>query len=181
MRSPLAAPGPAAEADVGANVASTPQDVRVVIYDQEYHMRAELDPEYIRGLAEFVDGKMRSIAARTRTVDSLRTAILAALNIADEPNTKPSRNRLIGRSTHVPKCWIRFSLCSPGLHIQAIERSAQEHGPCKGIERTRILGLRSPACEVGEWPHGYLNQHRFNGSLTRLPGELDSRHAGMKA
>ena len=84
MRSPLAAPGPAAEADVGANVASTPQDVRVVIYDQEYHMRAELDPEYIRGLAEFVDGKMTSIAARTRTVDSLRTAILAALNIADE-------------------------------------------------------------------------------------------------
>jgi len=47
-------------------------------------MRGELDPEYIRGLAQFVDGKMRSIAARTRTVDSLRTAILAALNIADE-------------------------------------------------------------------------------------------------
>ena len=84
MRSLLACRGRQAEADVGAKVASTPQDVRVVIYDQEYHMRAELDPEYIRGLAEFVDGKMRSIAARTRTVDSLRTAILAALNIADE-------------------------------------------------------------------------------------------------
>jgi cell division protein ZapA len=65
-------------------VATTAEGVRVVIYDQEYHMRGELDPEYIRGLAEFVDGKMRSIAARTRTVDSLRTAILAALNIADE-------------------------------------------------------------------------------------------------
>lgn len=63
---------------------TTPDGVRVVIYDQEYHMRGELDPEYIRGLAQFVDGKMRSIAARTRTVDSLRTAILAALNIADE-------------------------------------------------------------------------------------------------
>ncbi len=65
-------------------MATTLDGVRVVIYDQEYHMRGELDPEYIRGLAEFVDGKMRSIAARTRTVDSLRTAILAALNIADE-------------------------------------------------------------------------------------------------
>jgi cell division protein ZapA len=65
-------------------VATIPDGVRVVIYDQEYHMRGELDPEYIRGLAQFVDGKMRSIAARTRTVDSLRTAILAALNIADE-------------------------------------------------------------------------------------------------
>lgn len=69
---------------LGATVATIPEGIRVVIYDQEYHMRGELDPEYIRGLAQFVDGKMRSIAARTRTVDSLRTAILAALNIADE-------------------------------------------------------------------------------------------------
>ena len=70
--------------EVGAKVATTPDGIRVVIYDQEYNMRGELDPEYIRGLAQFVDGKMRSIASRTRTVDSLRTAILAALNIADE-------------------------------------------------------------------------------------------------
>lgn len=47
-------------------------------------MRGDLDPEYIRNLAQFVDDKMRSIASRTQTVDSLRTAILAALNIADE-------------------------------------------------------------------------------------------------
>ncbi len=47
-------------------------------------MRGQLDPEYIRKLAQFVDAKMRSIAARTQTVDSLRAAILAALNIADE-------------------------------------------------------------------------------------------------
>lgn len=47
-------------------------------------MRGDLDPEYIQRLARFVDERMRSIAARTRTVDSLRTAVLAALNIADE-------------------------------------------------------------------------------------------------
>lgn len=58
--------------------------IRVTIYDQEYNMRGHLDPDYIRRLAEFVDGKMRSVAARTQTVDSLRTAVLAALNIADE-------------------------------------------------------------------------------------------------
>lgn len=58
--------------------------IRVTIYDQEYKMRGHLDPDYIRRLAEFVDGKMRSVAARTQTVDSLRTAVLAALNIADE-------------------------------------------------------------------------------------------------
>lgn len=47
-------------------------------------MRGQLDPEYIRMLARFVDEKMRVIAARTQNVDSLRTAVLAALNIADD-------------------------------------------------------------------------------------------------
>jgi cell division protein ZapA len=66
-------------------LATSPQNgISVTIYDQEYRMRGQLDPEYIRMLARFVDEKMRSIATRTHTVDSLRTAILAALNIADE-------------------------------------------------------------------------------------------------
>ncbi len=66
-------------------VTKTPPDgVRVMIYDQEYHMRGALDPEYIQKLARYLDAKMRSIAGKTRTVDSLRVAVLAALNIADE-------------------------------------------------------------------------------------------------
>jgi len=65
-------------------VTKPPDGIRVEIYDQEYHMRGELDAEYIQRLAQFLDGKMRSIAERTRTVDSLRVAVLAALNIADE-------------------------------------------------------------------------------------------------
>ena len=66
-------------------MATSSQDgIRVYIYDQEYNMRGQLDPEYIRMLAKFVDEKMRSIAVRTQAVDSLRAAILAALNIADD-------------------------------------------------------------------------------------------------
>ncbi len=65
-------------------MAGTHDGIRVEIYDQEYHMKEALDPEYIRKLARFLDAKMRSIAERTHTVDSLRVAILAALNIADE-------------------------------------------------------------------------------------------------
>lgn len=57
--------------------------VRVEIYDQVYNLRGT-DAEYILKLAEFVDGKMRSVAEQTSTVDSLRLAVLAALNIADE-------------------------------------------------------------------------------------------------
>jgi len=57
--------------------------VRVEIFDQAYNLRGS-DPDYIIKLAEFVDGKMRAVADATSTVDSLRLAVLAALNIADE-------------------------------------------------------------------------------------------------
>lgn len=65
-------------------MAKDAEGIRVVIYDQEYFVRGDLDEEYIQKLAKYLDAKMRAIAGRTRTVDSLRVAVLAALNIADE-------------------------------------------------------------------------------------------------
>jgi cell division protein ZapA len=65
-------------------VAKEPQGIRVIIYDQEYFMRGDLNQEYIQKLAKYLDTKMRSIAERTRTVDTLRVAMLAALNVVDE-------------------------------------------------------------------------------------------------
>ena len=58
--------------------------IRVEIYDQAYHIRGELEEKYVHELARFVDRKMRDVAEATRTVDSLRVAVLAALNVADE-------------------------------------------------------------------------------------------------
>jgi cell division protein ZapA len=55
----------------------------VTIYDQAYHLTGQ-DPAHIHRLAEQVDAKMRAVAAQGRTVDSLRVAVLAALNLADE-------------------------------------------------------------------------------------------------
>lgn len=57
--------------------------VRVEIYDQTYQLRGS-DAEYIGKLADYVDTKMRIISQSATTVDSLRVAVLAALNIADE-------------------------------------------------------------------------------------------------
>jgi len=57
--------------------------VRVEIFDQSYNLRGS-DPEYIQNLASYVDARMRQIAEQTATIDSLRLAVLAALNIADE-------------------------------------------------------------------------------------------------
>lgn len=60
-----------------------PTYVTVKIYDQTYHLSGQ-NAEHIRGLAELVDARMRAVAAQGRTVDSLRVAVLAALNLADE-------------------------------------------------------------------------------------------------
>jgi len=57
--------------------------IRVEIYDQAYNLRGT-DADYIRKLGEYVDLKMRAVSEQTATVDSLRVAVLAALNIADE-------------------------------------------------------------------------------------------------
>jgi len=65
-------------------MAKEAQSIRVVIYDQTYFMRGDLNEEYIQKLAQYLDTKMRAIAERTRTVDTLRVAMLAALNVADE-------------------------------------------------------------------------------------------------
>ena len=57
--------------------------VVVEIYDQVYQLRGT-DADHIQRLASMVDAKMRAVSAHGATVDSLRVAVLAALNIADE-------------------------------------------------------------------------------------------------
>ena len=58
--------------------------VPVEIHGQRYPVRSGLDPEYVARLAAYVDQKIRAAADSTPTGDSLRLAVLAALNIADE-------------------------------------------------------------------------------------------------
>ena len=60
------------------------QSHKVVIYNQTYTLRSTHDSEYIQELAEHVNKRMNEIARATMTVDSLRVAILAAIQIADE-------------------------------------------------------------------------------------------------
>ena len=74
------------------------QAVSVDIYDQIYNLRGT-DPAYIEQLAQIVDAKMRAVSALGNTVDSLRVAVLAALNIADELLT--ARQRLDSLSGNI--------------------------------------------------------------------------------
>jgi cell division protein ZapA len=73
--------------------------VTVQIYDQTYHLSGQ-DAEHIRQLAAQVDAKMRAVAAQGRTVDSLRVAVLAALNLADELSQRsaPAPSTRVGQA-----------------------------------------------------------------------------------
>jgi len=58
--------------------------VHVEIFGQTYAVKAGSDPAYVERLARFVDEEMKDVSRSSGAVDSLRVAVLAALNLADE-------------------------------------------------------------------------------------------------
>ena len=58
--------------------------IHVEIHGQQYPIRSALDPAYVAELAAYVDLKMRAAAQETAAGDTLKIAVLAAINIADE-------------------------------------------------------------------------------------------------
>jgi len=55
----------------------------VEIFGETYHVRGSDRKEYLQGLADLVDRKMREVAEHVKG-DTARIAILAALNLAEE-------------------------------------------------------------------------------------------------
>jgi len=59
--------------------------VQISIFGQEYSVKAPADPNYIKKIGEYLDGKMREVQSGfSTTQSSTRIAILAAMNITDE-------------------------------------------------------------------------------------------------
>lgn len=58
--------------------------VQVEIFGQTYSVKAGNDPGYVEKLAAYVDEEMKDVSRASGAVDSLRVAVLAALNLADE-------------------------------------------------------------------------------------------------
>ena len=65
-------------------MADKPNLVHVEIFGQTYAVRAGTDPGYVERLAAHVDAQMSEVSRSSGAVDSVRVAVLAALNIADE-------------------------------------------------------------------------------------------------
>jgi cell division protein ZapA len=77
--------------------------VPVEIHGQQYPIRSTLDPAYVAELAAYVDEKMRLASRETPGSDTLKVAVLAALNIADEcfrarDEQQTGRDRLASRA-----------------------------------------------------------------------------------
>ena len=60
------------------------QPIEVVIMGQTYSVASDDGEEHVRWVANYVDGKMREIAAGGKVVSSYTAAVLTALNIASE-------------------------------------------------------------------------------------------------
>jgi len=67
-----------------ADTADKTSLVHVEIFGQTYAVRAGAESGYVEQLAAFVDEKMRDTSRASGAVDSVRIAVLAALNISDE-------------------------------------------------------------------------------------------------
>jgi cell division protein ZapA (FtsZ GTPase activity inhibitor) len=64
--------------------ASEGRPTAVTIFGRTYHLRGDGDAAYLEELAREVDRRMREVGDATGTADSLKIAILAALNITDD-------------------------------------------------------------------------------------------------
>jgi len=65
-------------------MADKPNLVHVQIFGQTYSVKAGAEAGYVEELAAHVDAQMQEVSRSAGAVDSLRVAVLAALNIADE-------------------------------------------------------------------------------------------------
>lgn len=56
----------------------------IEILGQRITVRGQGTPEYIRGLAEYLDGRIRTVREQARVYDPIRLSLLAGLHVADE-------------------------------------------------------------------------------------------------
>ena len=82
--------------------------VSVDIQGQRYQIRSSLDPAYVAELATYVDAKIQAATEATPTGDSIKIAIIAALNIADEffrarQSERSTAGRLVERAEELER------------------------------------------------------------------------------
>jgi cell division protein ZapA len=99
--------------------------VHVDIHGQRYAIRSALDPKYIADIAAYVDEKLDLTGRELTTNDTVRIAVVAALNIADEL-FRARQNTTDGR-----------------LQLRAAEIERLVDAALDGDDRLRLTGSRA--------------------------------------
>ena len=60
--------------------------IEIEVFGQKYKIRVKggEDEKYITHLTSYLDQKMREVAIKSKSADTVKIAVLAAMNIADE-------------------------------------------------------------------------------------------------
>ncbi|WP_305044274.1 cell division protein ZapA [Geoalkalibacter sp.] len=76
--------------------------VQITILGQQYALKSEAEPDEVRKVAAFVNGKIEEMAAGGKAVDTLDAAVLALLNVAgsylrllESESPDPAEERLV--------------------------------------------------------------------------------------
>ena len=67
--------------------------MRVHIFDREYNLRANENEDYLRGIAGYVERRVREIASSAPQKSKEEVSILTCLNIADELHRVRDKNK----------------------------------------------------------------------------------------
>lgn len=62
----------------------------VDIYGDIYSLRVDMDEQFVRDLARFVDSRMKEVANASPSASPLQVAVLTALDLASERGTQPT-------------------------------------------------------------------------------------------
>ena len=67
--------------------------MRVYIFDKEYNLRANKNEDYLKGIAGYVERRVREIASSAPQKSKEEISILTCLNIADELHRERDKNK----------------------------------------------------------------------------------------
>lgn len=67
----------------------------VKIMGEEYPIKSDADPEYLKELAKYIEQKISAVSSKLKLPQRLKTEVLASLLIADEYYTEKKKNEKI--------------------------------------------------------------------------------------
>ena len=121
-----------------ARSACRERPVKIEIYDQSYNVNAARTKNIVKELAAYVDAKMRDVAEATRTVDSLKVAVLAALEYCR-------------RDVHFARAPAE-DRGSPAEARREMRRAGGKGPGPRRISGEYLSGFRTTACTTTLWP-----------------------------